>query len=73
MERLTAKRRTPRGAIPAEFSIDFIFSMPDDEVAGFFRTMNRLADYEDTGLTPEEIHAMVAKLRQIEEAYSARL
>lgn len=58
MERLTAKRRTPRGAIPGKFSIDFIFHMPDDEVAGFFETMNRLADYEDTGMEPEEINGL---------------
>ena len=31
------------------------------------RAINRLGKYEDTGLTPEEITTLAAKLRQIEE------
>lgn len=58
MDRLTSKNRPPKGAVPGRFGIDFIFQMDDDEVAGFFETMNRLADYEDTGLTPEQVVTM---------------
>ena len=67
MDRLTSKNRPPKGAVPGKFDIDFIFRMDDDEVAGFFETMNRLADYEDTGLTPEEVEGLKNSYPQLQE------
>lgn len=61
MERLT-KRWGNNPAVPGTFDIDFVFEMDDTQAAAFTDFCNRLADYEDTGLTPAEITAMSAEL-----------
>lgn len=68
MDRLTAKRRAPRGAIPAKFAIDFIFQMEEDDVAGFFETMNQLADYEDTGYSPADFDKLCREMSDLRMA-----
>jgi len=54
MERLT-KRWGNNPAVPGTFYIDFVFEMDDTQAAAFRDFCNRLADYEDTNLTPDEI------------------
>lgn len=73
MERLT-KRWGNNPAVPATFYIDFIFEMDGVQAAAFKDFCNRLADYEDTGLTPDEITTMANDietrfLRYIEKQY----
>lgn len=71
MERLT-KRWGNNPAVPATFYIDFVFEMDGVQAAAFKDFCNRLADYEDTGLEPQEItalklYAMGAAVAEIQE------
>lgn len=59
MERLTktipvAKFR----GVPVKFDVDFIFGLDDKTWRGLQDIFDRLSEYEDTGLTPEQITAM---------------
>lgn len=51
--------------VPVKFALDFVFNMPDHDFLQFQAMLDRLAEYEDTGLTPAEIMAQRAELEQI--------
>ena len=57
MERLT-KRWGNNPAVPGTFPLDFMFYMRQSQANAFLDFCGRLADYEDTGLTPEQINAI---------------
>lgn len=57
MERLT-KRCGIISAVPVVFDLDFVFELDDHTWRGLQKVFDRLADYEDTGMTPDEIHTM---------------
>lgn len=64
MERLTktipvAKFR----GVPVKFDVDFIFGLDDKTWRGLQDIFDRLSEYEDTGLTPEQITAMAASIK----------
>ena len=69
MERITAKMSTPTPdgghAVPTTFVIDFVLQMPAKDFRQFQAMVDRLAEYEDTGLTPAEIMEMRAELERI--------
>ena len=56
MNRLTG--RTEAGSHSVVYGEEFIFRMNDKDYSLYVKTIDRLADYEDTGLTPEEIKAL---------------
>lgn len=58
MDRLTG--RIKNGVVSAIYDEDFVFRMDDETYSGYLKLIERLAAYEDTGLTPEEITAMKA-------------
>ena len=66
MERMTGKAPGLLPA-PATFDMDFVLAMDDEAYKAFMALVARLYEYEETGYTPQEITAMAAKLRQIEE------
>ncbi len=56
MERLTHWCGQENHAVPTEFDIGPIASIEDDDIwMGFDALVTRLAAYEDTGLTPEDL------------------
>lgn len=54
MERLTYQMGNNH-AVPTKFDLGFAFKIGNDAWAGLTGVLDRLAAYEDTGLTPEEI------------------
>ncbi len=65
MDRLTV--RMPLGtAVSAVYCENFIFNM-DDKYSAYLKTIERLAAYEDTGLTPEEITALKVENKRLHE------
>ena len=60
MDRLTY-RNMPLHAVPTKFDLDFAFKMDDTAWGGLTEAFDHLAAYEDTGLTPEEITALIAE------------
>lgn len=71
MERFTGKITGSKccgHAVPVTFGMDFVFGMTDRDYQEFMALVDRLYEYEETGLTPEEITAMAGNLRQINEA-----
>lgn len=57
MERLTS-RTGALDAVPTSFNLDFVFDMPDRDYKGLCDVLNRLAAYEDTTLTPENVELL---------------
>nr|DAK78457.1 MAG TPA: Initiation-control protein YabA, DnaA, DnaN, Zinc finger.7A [Caudoviricetes sp.] len=64
MERLT-NQWGQNHAVPTNFDLDFAFEMGDEEWKGLTEIFDRLAAYEDTGLTPEEIKALTAEVERL--------
>lgn len=62
MERLTCRLWLPDGVISTEFNEDFIFDMPDADFKGYSKMKLRLSEYEDTGLTPEDLKSVKASV-----------
>lgn len=54
MDRLT-KQWEGNPAVPTKFDLDFAFQTDDEAWHGLTAIFNLLAQYESTGLTPEEI------------------
>ena len=54
MERLTGKA-PGLPPVPATFAMDFVLSMDDKTYKAFMGMVARLYEYEETGLTPEQI------------------
>jgi hypothetical protein len=54
MKRLT-KQWGNNPAVPTEFDIDCAFDMDNETWAKLCEIFNRLAAYEDSGLSPEEV------------------
>ena len=50
-------------AVPVNIALDFVFELDDDTWLGLQSIFDRLSDYEDTGLTPEQIKTMKADLQ----------
>lgn len=65
MERLTY--HSPLGAPVSKGACKGVRCNCDCDACSIYKIISRLAAYEDTGMTPEEITTMAAKLRQIEE------
>jgi hypothetical protein len=57
MKRLT-KQWGNNPAVPTEFDIDCAFDMDNETWAKLCEIFNRLAAYEDSGLSPEEVQAL---------------
>ncbi|GEM_PF-3233419 len=66
MDRLTARTGLGR-SVSATYGEEFIFNMDDEEYSAYQRTMERLAAYEDTELTPEEITALIVDNKRLHE------
>jgi len=63
MERLTKTIPTAKfRGVPVKFDLDFIFGVDDKTWHGLQDIFDRLSEYEDTGLTPEQITAMAARI-----------
>ena len=61
MERLTKSIPTSRfRGVPVKFVLDFIFGVDDKTWRGLQDIFDRLSEYEDTNLTPEEINKVWA-------------
>lgn len=57
MERLTIK--TPNNpAVPVNFALDFVFGLDNETWRGLSAIFERLAEYEDTGLSPVTVNAL---------------
>ena len=57
MDRLTKK--TPNvPAVPVNFALDFVFDLDDETWNGLSAVFERLAEYEDTGLSPVSVNAL---------------
>ena len=69
MERLTQKG-PGLPAVPVNFALDFVFDLDNKTWDGLSAVFERLAEYEDTGLTPAEI---VAQKDELERLYTAML
>lgn len=54
MDRLT-KQYGGNPAVPTKFDLDFAFQTDDEAWHGLTEIFNRLAEYEDTGLSPKEV------------------
>lgn len=59
MDRLT--KRVAGELVSTRYKEDFIFQMEEQDYAGYKATMERLAAYEDIGLTPEELKKPFSK------------
>ena len=57
MDRLT-KKIPNMPAVPVKINLDFVFGLDDETWYGLSAIFERLAEYEDTGMTPEKIMAM---------------
>lgn len=64
MERLTARSGKEITYIGKHTRLPGMESAGSMRVAAIRETMDRLADYEDTGLTPEEIKTLQETLRK---------
>lgn len=60
MERLT--KSVAGQIVPTKFNNDFILTMKSRDYEGYCEAMERLSAYEDTCMTPEEIHQLADKL-----------
>ncbi len=84
MERLT-KQWSNNHAVPTEIDLDFMFRLDDPTSQGITEIFDRLAAYEATGLSPEELEGeklllqylaknkgcMVSALRRLQEIMEA--
>lgn len=57
MERLTHKAPGVP-AVPVNIDLDFVFDLADHTWNGLSAIFERLAEYEDTGMTPAEVVAL---------------
>lgn len=64
MDRLTQKKPN-LPAVPVNIDLDFVFDLADHTWHGLSAIFERLAEYEDTGLTPAEIVEMRNELERI--------
>lgn len=64
MNRLTA-RVGNKSAVPCRMDFDFILDLDDADTEGIYAILNRLADYEETGLEPGEIKRLL-QLKELE-------
>lgn len=65
MERFTGKVTGPNScghAVPVTFAMDFVFGMTDRDYLQFQALLDRLCEYEETGLTPKEITTMATEI-----------
>jgi hypothetical protein len=47
------------------FAIDFVFQMPACDHMLFQKMVDRLGEYEDTGLSPQEVETLKAENREL--------
>lgn len=59
MNRLT-KQWGNNPPVPTGFDQDFILDMEPEQLQGYNALLQRLSDYEDIGLTPDEIKSLAA-------------
>lgn len=69
MDRLTV--RMAGETVPVAYEDKFILDMDKKTYSAYSETIERLAAYEDTGLSPEKIAALVAENKRLHELLSS--